>query len=154
MITVGGVPIAGEPVSRSALLVGPFTLPVLAVGSELAPADSDPEAAGYGGVSTSGSPGDIASWVAMAPGSITGLSVYLTGDAEGSAVRVRVLVGDTIYDDLIATVAAESNLARASCAAGLIPVAAGDAVALAVQTGSGWAAATVALAASLEVTPS
>lgn len=139
MITVGGVPLAGEPVVRGLLGVGPFALAPIAAGDEVDPADSEPEAAGYGGVSTSGSPGDVAAWVAL---------------AAGSAVRVRVLVGDTIYDDLVVTVAATESSARASCAAGLIPVAPGDLVGLAVQTGSGWTAITVGLTGSLEVTPS
>ena len=128
-----------EP-SGDRVLVGPWTKASIAAGSDPVPSSSTYQALGLGG----------GAFVAVRDGSVTGVSVQLSGAPAGSdllvsgnANGVRVLLA-TLTNGGAAT-------AHATIALGSFTFTAGQLVKLEVQTGTGWTGTGLSIVGSLEV---
>jgi hypothetical protein len=128
----------------------PFGLPNVALGDNATPASSTPVQTYWCGVSALTTGG----FVAMRAGSITGLSVSLSGAAAGSNAIFGVYINGTIANAAaIVTLASATSdtKARGTFASGLYAVAAGDVIDVRVRTGSGWSATTVDASIAVEI---
>lgn len=116
----------------------------IAAGDNATPASSTPVQAGFCGVSA------IVSGVAMVrPGSITGLSIHLTGAAAGSVAIFGVYKNGTLVASL--SIGLTGNQNYTTYAEGLHTFAANDVIDVRIRTGSGWTATSVDAAIAVEI---
>ena len=128
----------------------PFGQPNVALGDNASPALSTPVQAHACGVSALSTCG----FVAMRAGSLTGLSVSLSGAAAGSNCIVGVYKNGTIINTAaIVTLASATSDTKGygTFTPGSYTFAAGDVIDVRVRTGSGWSATSVDLAAYVEI---
>lgn len=127
-----------------------FGQPNVALGDNASPALSTPVQAYACGVSALSTCG----FVAMRAGSLTGLSVSLSGAAAGSNAIFGVYINGTIANAAaIVTLASATSdtKARGTFTSGLYAIAAGDVIDVRVRTGSGWSATTVDAFIAVEI---
>lgn len=128
----------------------PFGQPNVDEGDNATPASSTPvqtHACGASALSTCG-------FVAMRAGSLTGLSVNLSGAAAGSNAIFGVYLNGTIINAAaIVTLASATSdtKARVTFTSGSYAIAAGDVIDVRVRTGSGWSATTVDAFIAVEI---
>jgi len=127
-----------------------FGMPNVAAGDNATPASSTPVRTYVAGVSALSTAG----WVAPRAGSLTGLSVSLSGAAAGSNAIFGIYVNGTIANAAaIVTLASATSDTKAyiTFAKDLYAFAAGDVIDVRLRTGSGWSATTVDAAAFVEI---
>lgn len=128
----------------------PFGQANVALGDNATPASSTPvqtHACGVSALSTCG-------FVAMRAGSLTGLSVSLSGAAAGSNAIFGVYLNGTIINAaaIVTLASATSDTeARGTFASGSYAIAAGDVIDVRVRTGSDWSATTVDAFIAVEI---
>lgn len=145
----GGIAVTGG-ISGGVRQIVPFGHPNVALGDNASPALSTPVQTHWCGVTAL----TTAAFVAMRAGSITGLSVNLSGAAAGSNAIFGVYINGTIANAAaIVTLASATNdvKARGTFTSGLYAIAAGDVIDVRVRTGSGWSATTVDASIALEI---
>ena len=145
----GGIAVTGG-ISGGVRQIVPFGQPNVALGDNASPALSTPVQAHACGVSAL----STASFVAMRAGSLTGLSVNLSGAAAGSNAIFGVYINGTIANAAaIVTLASATSdtKARGTFASGLYTFVAGDVIDVRVRTGSGWSATTVDAFVAVEI---
>jgi len=145
----GGIAVTGG-ITGGVRQILPFGHPNVALGDNASPALSTPVPTHWCGATAL----TTAYFVAMRAGSITGLSVNLSGAAAGSNAIFGVYVNGTIVNAAaIVTLASATSdtKARGTFTSGLYTFAAGDVVGVGVRTGSGWSATTVDASIALEI---
>ena len=145
----GGIAVTGG-ITGGVRQILPFGQPNVALGDNASPAASTPvqtHACGVSALSTCG-------FVAMRAGSLTGLSVSLSGAAAGSNAIFGVYINGTIANvAAIVTLASATSdtKARGTFTSGLYAFVAGDVIDVRVRTGSGWSATTVDAFVAVEI---
>lgn len=145
----GGIAVTGG-ISGGVRQLLHFGQPNVALGDNATPASSTPVqvyACGVSALSTCG-------FTALRAGSLTGLSVSLSGAAAGSNCIVGVYKNGTIINaSAIVTLASATSdtKARGTFTSGLYAIAAGDVIDVRVRTGSGWSATTVDAFIAVEI---
>jgi len=127
-----------------------FGIPNIAFGDNATPASSTPVQVYACGVSALATCG----FTALRAGSLTGLSVSLSGAAAGSNCIVGVYKNGTIINAAaIVTLASGTSDTKGygTFTQGTYTFAAGDVIDVRIRTGSGWSATTVDLAAYVEL---
>lgn len=147
-VTMGaGLAVTGDITAAGGFrqTVGVFVSEGVASGDNATPANSTSVAIGPMGLAG-------AAHVAKRAGSITGLGFHLDADPAGSAIVVAVTINGAVQAATATTLAAgATRYASATFAKDAVPFAAGDRIALAVRTGSGWTATTANLAGDVEI---
>lgn len=121
----------------------------VAAGSNATASASTPVQVGYGANGAV-----LAGWVAPRAGSITALSVGLSGAAAGSDCIVGVYKNGTLVNAAaVVTLASATSdtSARTTFAKDLYAFAAGDVIDVRIRTGTAWSATTVDLAVAVEI---
>jgi len=138
---------AGQSPAQGPREIIPFAFIDIAAGDNATPASSTPVEGNFCGVAT------IPTGVTMLrPGSLTGLSVHLSGAAAGSAAIVGVYKSGTIFNVLTVVTFSIGNTDKyITFPAGTYTFIPGDVVDVRIRTGSGWSATTVDATVLVEI---